>query len=146
MVLPTSRTLSITYIINAFQLNLCVLHNRHHPAEHTDVRSGRPPWNYNRSSWQTLQIIFALYRSVSKSWTITALSNSKLQIGYVHYIFDSTQNRLGKNALEKEVCLFGVFHSTREFFTHMETSSLPVKGCKFWPLLGTHGHKAVTVL
>ena len=63
-----------------------------------------------------------------------------------HYIFHSTKNRLGKNALEREVCLFGVFHSTREFFTHMETSSLPVKGCKFWPILGTHDHKAVTVL
>ena len=24
----------------------------------------------------------------------------------------------------------------------METSPLPVKGCKFWPMLGTHGHWA----
>ena len=31
------------------------------------------------------------------------------------------------------VCLFGVYSPTREFFTHMETSPLPVKGCKFWP-------------
>ena len=29
------------------------------------------------------------------------------------------------------VCLFGVYCPSREFFTHMETSSLPVKGCKF---------------
>ena len=29
------------------------------------------------------------------------------------------------------VCLFGVYRPTREFFTHMETSPLPVKGCKF---------------
>ena len=36
---------------------------------------------------------------------------------------------------------FGVFHPIREFFTHYETSPLPVKGCKFftyarhlWPL------------
>ena len=35
------------------------------------------------------------------------------------------------------VCLFGVFRPIREFFTHMETSPLPVKGCKFWPMLGT---------
>ena len=32
------------------------------------------------------------------------------------------------------VCLFvfwGVYRPTREFFTHIETSPLPVKGCKF---------------
>ena len=29
------------------------------------------------------------------------------------------------------VCLFGVFRPTRELFTHLETSSLPVKDCKF---------------
>ena len=28
-------------------------------------------------------------------------------------------------------CLFGIFRPTREFFTHMETSPLLVKGCKF---------------
>ena len=27
------------------------------------------------------------------------------------------------------------FSPTREFFTHLETSPLPVKGCKFWPML-----------
>ena len=43
-------------------------------------------------------------------------------------------------------CLFGVFRPTREFFTHMEKSPLPVKGCKFWPMLGTRGHWAVRVL
>ena len=36
------------------------------------------------------------------------------------------------------VCLFGVYRPTREFFTHMETSPLPVKGCKFWPMLSTY--------
>ena len=29
------------------------------------------------------------------------------------------------------VCLFGVYRSAQNFFTHMETSQLPVKGCKF---------------
>ena len=28
------------------------------------------------------------------------------------------------------ICLFGVFCHTRDFFTHMETSPLPLKGCK----------------
>ena len=36
------------------------------------------------------------------------------------------------------VCLFGVYRPTREFFTHL-TSPLPAKGCRFWPMLGTHG-------
>ena len=36
------------------------------------------------------------------------------------------------------VCLFWVFRPTRAFFTHLETSPLLVKGCKFWPMLGTH--------
>ena len=48
-------------------------------------------------------------------------------------------------------CLFGFgcfwgFRPTRECFTHMETSTWPVKGCKFWPMLRTHGHWAVRVL
>ena len=38
------------------------------------------------------------------------------------------------------VCI-GFFSPTRDFFTRMETSPLPVKGCKFWPMLGTHGHE-----
>ena len=29
------------------------------------------------------------------------------------------------------VCLFGGFRLTREFFTHLETPPLLVKGCKF---------------
>ena len=45
------------------------------------------------------------------------------------------------------VCLFFlVYPPTWEFFTHMETSTLPVKDCKFWSMLGTHGHWAVRVL
>ena len=36
-----------------------------------------------------------------------------------------------------------VFRPTREFFTHMETSPLPLKGWKFLPMLG---HWAVRVL
>ena len=29
------------------------------------------------------------------------------------------------------VCMFGVYRPSREFFTHMETSLLPMKGYKF---------------
>ena len=38
------------------------------------------------------------------------------------------------------VYLYGLFRPTREFFTHKEISPLPVKGCKFWPILSTHRH------
>ena len=41
-------------------------------------------------------------------------------------------------------CFFFLFvwrlSPTWEFFTHMETSPLPMKGWKFLPMLGTHGH------
>ena len=33
------------------------------------------------------------------------------------------------------VWLYGVYRPTREFFTHVET----LKGCKFWPMLGSYG-------
>ena len=32
------------------------------------------------------------------------------------------------------VCLIKVYRPTREFFTHLKTSLLPVKGCRFWPM------------
>ena len=41
------------------------------------------------------------------------------------------------------VCLGGLL-PTWEIFTDMEMSPLPVKGSKFWPMLGTYGHR-VTV-
>ena len=39
------------------------------------------------------------------------------------------------------------FVQLENFFTYMymETSPLSVKGCKFWPMFGTHGHWAVKV-
>ena len=44
------------------------------------------------------------------------------------------------------VYLFEVICLTLDFFTHSETSPVPVKGCKFWHMLGTYGHWAVSVL
>ena len=38
------------------------------------------------------------------------------------------------------------FLSTRECSTHVKMSPLPLKGCKFWPMLGTYDHWAVRVL
>ena len=47
----------------------------------------------------------------------------------------------------QKLCLFALFRPTREFFTHMVMSPLPVKGFKFRPMLGrgTHGFWAVWV-
>ena len=41
---------------------------------------------------------------------------------------------------ERKDLFFGISHPTQEFFTHMETSLLPVKSFKFWPMLGYHRH------
>jgi hypothetical protein len=38
--------------------------------------------------------------------------------------------------------LFIVLRPAQEYFTYMETSLLPVKGCKFRPMLGAQGHWA----
>ena len=43
-------------------------------------------------------------------------------------------------------CLFGLSHPTLEFFSHLVTLPLPTKGCKFWPMLGTHGYWAMRVV
>lgn len=44
------------------------------------------------------------------------------------------------------VCLIGVCRPCGELFTHSETSTLPVRGYKLLPILGTHGIRAVRVL
>ena len=79
----------------------------------------------------------------------------KPNISLTNFIFkENLQNVISRDEqmyirFEVFVCsfrLFWAYRPTRKFFTHMETSPLPVKGCKFLPMLGTHGHWAVTVL
>ena len=41
------------------------------------------------------------------------------------------------------VCIFVASFPSLEFFTHIETTSSPVQGCEFWPMLGTYDHWAV---
>lgn len=43
------------------------------------------------------------------------------------------------------ICLFVVFRSSPELFLYMETSPLLVRGCKFRPMLGVHGHWAARI-
>ena len=52
----------------------------------------------------------------------------------------------GDHISQQCVCWFVLGLSSLSIFTHMEMSPLPVKGCEFWPMLGTHGHWAVRVL
>ena len=84
----------------------------------------------------------------------TTLSPPLLNIGlclwltYMLYMFcwvtfhlDQVRFSIKTNFTKTCNCLFDwVFRPTREFFTLLETSPLPAKGCKFWPMLGTHGH------
>ena len=44
------------------------------------------------------------------------------------------------------VFLLGGLRPVLGFSIHLGTSPLPVKGYKFGPALGTHGHRAVRVL
>ena len=63
---------------------------------------------------------------------------------YVHVKLKTTKHEVStkrnKTTYVFVFCLCEVYRPTREFFIHIETSPLPVKGCKFGPMLGTHGH------
>ena len=66
---------------------------------------------------------------------------------HMKMVFDKTSHfRLKIGFICLFVCMFGVYCPTREFFAHMETSTLPVRGCKFWPILGTQDHWVRRVL
>ena len=79
-----------------------------------------------------------------------------LSSNYVFHVFfiDSIIYKLNKNIFHLNVisivclfvCWFGVFRPTRKVFTPLETSPLPVMGCKFWRMFGMYGYLAVRVL
>ena len=46
-------------------------------------------------------------------------------------LFNRYLNLILKLISHLKLCLFGVYRPTGEFFTHIETSPFPVKGCKF---------------
>ena len=62
---------------------------------------------------------------------------------YFFFYVKSYLNECTYTYSSKDRCVYWVNCPTQEFFTHMETSPLPVRGCKFWPMLGTHGHWTV---
>ena len=73
--------------------------------------------------------------------TVTELRNYKTPKPIVHDVMKATFLLLGEREDYLEVklivkfclfvCLFGLYRPIREFFTHMETPPLPVKGYKF---------------
>ena len=73
--------------------------------------------------------------------------NLTLEVSYVNQTCHETLlSRKEYFCFNLFVCFLGIFVPLKNFFTHLETSPLPVKGCKFRPMLGTYGHWAVRVL
>ena len=68
-------------------------------------------------------------RSSTLVATIDLIENSRNTQETIDCIYDNLCEIILNVCLF--VCLFGVFPPTREFLTHLETSPLPVKGCKF---------------
>ena len=68
-----------------------------------------------------------------KSHMIVVMVSITMAFLYVLWNVRSTL----KNIMLWVFFIFEVFLLTRKFFTHMETLPLPVKGCKFCPMLGT---------
>ena len=50
----------------------------------------------------------------------------------------TTQTTQSRQRFVCLVCFETVLGPTREFFTDMERSTLPMKDCKFWPIIGNH--------
>ena len=66
----------------------------------------------------------------SETVYVTILGKDAVNVNLMIYVYKIVQHI--KSALLVFVCLFNWgFRPTRKFFTHMETSPLPVKGFKF---------------
>ena len=77
-----------------------------------------------------------------KRWTQAYMTYAHGGISMIKYLLliegmPITRAKL-QSTKNHELSRFTVFFlcPSREFFTHLETSPLPVKGCKFWPMLG----------
>ena len=79
---------------------------------------------------------------------ILLINVSQISNGALRSLF-SFVKQLKKKSFEFCVCgclfVWSFFRPSREFFTHLETTPSTVKGCKFWPMLGTLGQWAVRV-
>ena len=64
---------------------------------------------------------------------------------FVYSLIFSPWSHIGPSWICLFVCLFRGFHPARECFTHMDSSPLPMKGSKIWPMLVASGHWVVRV-
>lgn len=76
----------------------------------------------------------------------------KLMLAFIFIVFflfkmnQSTQLWVCKNKKNISSSVkFGVFRNSRESFTHLETTPLPLRCYTLWPILDNHGHSAVKV-
>ena len=74
------------------------------------------------------KIMFLLTEKETESFSVLC---------YYYYILSLLISVLSETLF---VCLVGLFRPTRKMFTHMETSLLPVKNCKFWPMVDRHSY------
>ena len=82
-------------------------------------------------------------RALSREKVATAPIPNARQAWVSWVLGDDHYKRMSSVTVDLFAYVYGVFRPTREFFTQMETSPLQVKGCKFGPMNGTHGHWAV---
>ena len=104
------------------------------------LTSSRCQWN----CWSYIMTDFTIVDNlIIYKGTTLKMSNTHLTRSWNVKACSSSSSRKMKKMF---VCLFGVYLPTREYFSHMQTSPLAVKGFKFWSMLGTHGHCAERVL
>ena len=100
------------------------------------------PPNLRHLTFQFVKRIYASFKENTANIFLIYCSN---QANRVAFLFSINGQSYNNSLLNVFVCLYGVYRPTWNCFYRMETSSLPVKGCKFWPMLGTHGHSAAKV-
>ena len=103
-----------------------------------------------KSSWFAVFITFLIYLK-EEYFTEKKLKTSnpwQRNWFYIKMKWRCTKNPPSYKLLFN-ITLFNLFiwglSSYSRIFTHMETSILPVKGCKFWPMLSIHCLWAVSV-
>ena len=89
-------------------------------------------------------LLFLQMRAISRKYVNMYLANDQsavtLQIIFNHITIIYNKRYDAIVCVVKIFVWGGLLRPTWEFFTHLETSPLLVKSCKFWPILGSHGH------
>ena len=97
---------------------------------------------YNEKIILTSLFSFLIMQIMCLSWKLWSLCKRSHQLLFVF----NKSTELGYNRMFVclFVCLHGDFPPTWEFFTNIEMSSLSVKCCTFWLMLGIYGHWALS--